>query len=83
MTNAGALRAATLNASLFTGYDNIGTVEEGKLASLVILNGNPLEDISQTSNISSVIYRGNHFDRARLDKILEEGKRIAAETKSN
>ena len=54
-----ALRAATINAAKCLDADDIlGSVEEGKLANLVLLDGNPLENISNTRKISAVFIHG-------------------------
>jgi len=54
-----AIRAATRNpAELLGKLDDLGTVEAGKLADLIILGGDPLKDISQIRNIEVVIKGG-------------------------
>jgi hypothetical protein len=59
LSNIDALRAATIiNAEGLGEEKNIGSIETGKLANLVILNGNPLDDISNTKNIKYVVKRG-------------------------
>lgn len=50
--------AATRNGALVTGNGNIGTVEKGKVADLVILNNNPLDDIKNISTIHMVLRGG-------------------------
>jgi imidazolonepropionase-like amidohydrolase len=50
--------------------DQTGTVEKGKLADLVLLSANPLEDIANTQKIAAVILNGRYFYRAELDKML-------------
>jgi imidazolonepropionase-like amidohydrolase len=59
LTPADALRAATITPARVLGVDaELGTVEEGKLADLVLLDANPLDEISNTRRISAVIARG-------------------------
>lgn len=57
-----ALQAATLNPARFLGREkDFGTVENGKVADLVLLEANPLDDISNTKRITAVIYGGRFF----------------------
>ncbi len=78
MSSLEALKAATLNAAIFTDKESeFGTIEEGKLASLVLLDADPLTDINNTRKISSVILRGKHLNRAQLDELLEGAKKAA------
>jgi imidazolonepropionase-like amidohydrolase len=71
LTSLEALQTATLNPARFFGIeDQLGTVEKGKLADLVLLSANPLEDIANTQKIAGVIVNGRHFSRAELDKML-------------
>jgi imidazolonepropionase-like amidohydrolase len=66
-----ALQAATLNPARFFGMeDQLGTVEKGKLADLVLLSANPVEDIANTQKVVGVVSNGYYFSRADLDKIL-------------
>ena len=60
------LVAATRTGAEFLGQDTIGTVEPGKTADLVIVDGDPLEDITNTRNISAVIQNGQIIDREQL-----------------
>jgi imidazolonepropionase-like amidohydrolase len=69
LTPMQALQTATLNPARFLGV-NAGTVEPGKLANLVLLDANPLENIHNTTRIRAVIVNGNYFDRAQLDRLL-------------
>jgi imidazolonepropionase-like amidohydrolase len=72
MSALDALKSATLNAALFMNKENdFGSVEVGKLASLVLLNKNPLENIENTKSIEAVILRGRVLDRATLYKMLQ------------
>jgi imidazolonepropionase-like amidohydrolase len=67
-----ALKTSTYNPALYLKeLDMFGTVEVGKRADLVLLNANPLEDISNTREIEGVMVRGRYFDRADLDTILD------------
>ena len=71
MTPAEALRAATINPAAFFGMkDDLGSVEGGQLADLVLLSGNPLKDISNSNQIVGTMARGRWFDRAALDDLM-------------
>jgi len=66
-----ALQTATLNPARFLGMeDQLGTVEKGKLADLVLLSANPLEDIANTQKVAGVVSNGHYFSRGDLDKML-------------
>ena len=66
-----ALQTATLNpARFFSAEEQLGTVEKGKLADLVLLSANPLEDIANTQKVAGVVSNGHYFSRADLDKML-------------
>jgi len=66
-----ALQAATRNPAMYFGELNArGTVEQGKIADLVLLDANPLDDIANTRKIAAVIMRGRYFSREALDKML-------------
>ena len=78
LTPVEALRSATLDAANFLGLEkSLGTIEEGKIADLVLLNANPLEDIRNTQRIDAVISNGRLFDRKALDKMLAEAEGAA------
>ena len=73
LTPMEALQSATLNpAKFFNQLASFGSVEEGKFADLVLLNANPLGDISNTTKISAVVINGRFLDRQQLDGILAE-----------
>ena len=62
-----ALQAATLNAARLLGAENkFGSVRPGTDANLLIVDGNPLEDITATERISMVIFKGERLDRTTL-----------------
>ena len=74
-----ALQTATLNPAKFLGMsDRLGTIEKGKLADLVLLDANPLEDIRNTQKIAGVVVNGRYLSRAELDKMLAAVERAAA-----
>ncbi|HUC99473.1 MAG TPA: amidohydrolase family protein [Candidatus Polarisedimenticolaceae bacterium] len=59
--------AASRKAAEYLGQDNaLGTVEPGKMADLIILSQNPLEDIRNTRRIEQVIYAGRIIDRDNI-----------------
>jgi imidazolonepropionase-like amidohydrolase len=71
LTPMQALQTATRNPAIFLGLDkSTGTVEVGKLANLVVLNANPLDDINNTRKINAVIFQGKMYDRAALNRML-------------
>jgi len=72
-----ALRAGTVNPARYLQVSDSGTVEAGKLADLVLLDANPLEDIRNTQKISAVVLNGRYLDRRTLDRLLREAERSA------
>jgi len=73
MTPIEALRAATINATQFLGNDkDLGSIETGKLADLVLLDANPLVDIRNTTKINAVVLDGRLLDRKSLDSHLAD-----------
>lgn len=66
-----ALRAATVEPARFLGFgDRLGTVEKGRAADLVVLDGDPLADIGNTRRIHAVVARGRLIDRRERERIL-------------
>jgi imidazolonepropionase-like amidohydrolase len=75
-----ALQTATTQAAKFLGMeDRLGGVERGKLADLVLLDANPLEDIRNTRKLSAVLANGRFFSREDLDALL---RGVEAEARS-
>ena len=63
-----AIRIGTLNAAVFLGKEReLGSIEEGKIADLILLGSDPLVDISNTQDIELVIKGGVIIDREALD----------------
>ncbi|MCH7321440.1 amidohydrolase family protein [Solibacillus sp. MA9] len=66
-TELEALQAATVNAAKSINLTYIGTIQEGKIADLVILNNNPLENIKHTQDIEFIVKGGKRYTQ---DEIL-------------
>lgn len=75
MTPAQALVAATRTAAEILGLADLGSVAAGKSADFVVLDRNPLDDITNTRAISDVYLRGRQLDREKLRReLLNTGK---------
>jgi imidazolonepropionase-like amidohydrolase len=82
MTPLEALQTATWNPARFLGLlSDMGTVEKGKLADLVLLDANPLDDIGNTSKIRAVVLAGRYLSRADLDRMLHHVEATAASSR--
>ena len=78
LTPLESLQAATSNPARFINNEtDFGTLKAGKLANLVLLDANPLDNIANTKKISAVILDGRFLDRAALDKMLSDAEAIA------
>ena len=65
-----ALRAATIDGADYLGYGKqLGSIEVGKRADLVVVNGNPLENLRATTDTSHVMVNGRLFDTATMAEI--------------
>ncbi len=77
---AEALQAATYNPAAFLGkLDKYGTLERGRVADIVVLADNPLQDIRNTRQIDGVMIEGHYYSRAELDRILQQVETLAAQ----
>jgi imidazolonepropionase-like amidohydrolase len=74
-----ALQAATVEPAAFLGRTkDMGTVDVGKFADLVIVDGDPRADIRRAAAIRGVVRDGKYLDRARLDDLLARVKAAVA-----
>jgi imidazolonepropionase-like amidohydrolase len=74
-----ALQAATRNPAVAMGLgDDLGAIEPGKLADLVLLDANPLDAIANTTRIAAVIANGRLLERPDLDALLQHTAQPAA-----
>ncbi len=70
MTNLEALKTATINPATYIGMgDEIGSLKEGKLADLIIMDKNPLENIQNTNSIIYTIVNGRMYDTETMNEI--------------
>lgn len=73
MTPAEVLRAATIDGAKIIGIDqDLGSIEPGKLADIVVLDANPLDNIRNTTAIHRVIQNGRVYDGNSLDQTWPE-----------
>jgi imidazolonepropionase-like amidohydrolase len=66
MTPAQALSSATRSSAEIIGLDDLGTIAPRKSADFVVLDANPLDDITNTRRIADVYLRGRKIDRVKL-----------------
>lgn len=79
LTPAEALRTATLNpARYLDAADSLGTVQAGRMADLVVLDANPLDDIRNTTRIFAVVADGRLIDAAERERLLRLAEEEAA-----
>jgi imidazolonepropionase-like amidohydrolase len=75
LTSTQALQSATIDPARFLGRDkDLGRIEKGKFADLVLLDADPLSDISNTRKINTVIVNGRVLDRKALDSLLTDAE---------
>lgn len=72
------LRSATIVPAQFMGLDmRLGTIAEGKTASMVLVRANPLDDIRNAEKIQGVFLRGRYYSRTDLNRLLAEARGLA------
>jgi imidazolonepropionase-like amidohydrolase len=70
MSNMEALRAATIEGARYLGFDgDLGSIETGKLADLIVLDRNPLENVRHTESINMVMMNGRLYEGKTLNEI--------------
>ena len=73
-----ALRMATIMGAEAIGLDrDLGSIEAGKLADLVILSANPLDDLRNTNAIEQVVLNGRLYDGDTLDEVYPRQRPLA------
>ena len=73
MSSLGALKAATINGAKVLGMeDKIGSIEVNKAADLIVIDGDPRDDVSRARNIHMVMKNGQAFNIETLGQILPE-----------
>jgi len=73
------LQTATINPAIFlNATDSIGTIEKGKIADLVLLNANPLENIRNKRKIEAVVMICRLLQRKELDAMLNLAQELVS-----
>ncbi len=76
MQNHDALRIATIKGCEALGLDNdLGSLEVGKIADILIMNGNPLENLRNTNTLTHVVKNGIVYDANTLDEVAPVAKK--------
>lgn len=71
MTPLNALKAATIDGAAYLGLDHeLGSLEAGKLADMIFIDGNPLQNIQATEHIDLVMLNGRFYDPSSLIEVF-------------
>ncbi|MFZ9660832.1 MAG: amidohydrolase family protein, partial [Chitinophagaceae bacterium] len=82
MSNLDALKVATIKGAEAIGLDkDLGSIQKGKLADMVILDKNPLENIRNTNSLKYVIKNGRMYDTDSMDEIYPTPRKVQKEWK--
>jgi Tol biopolymer transport system component/imidazolonepropionase-like amidohydrolase len=77
LTNYQALKTATSNPAQYLGLDKwIGSLKSGKLADLIILEKNPLEDIKNTASIKYTMINGHLYDAKEMKELNNSRSKV-------
>jgi|GEM_PF-6034224 len=83
-TPAEILQTATINPALFLKREKQwGSIAKGKIADVVLLDANPLEDIGNVKKIQALMLNGRLFTRQQLDELLHEASRKMTTARSS
>lgn len=78
LTPMEAIVSATRFPAEFFGIDaTLGTIEKGKIADLVLLDANPLDDIGNTKQIAAVVLNGKYFPKKALERMLADVEAVS------
>lgn len=68
-----ALRAGTIHGARYLGLDgDVGSIEPGKLADLVVIEGNPLENLRLSENVAYTVLNGRVYDSATMNQVAPD-----------
>jgi adenine deaminase len=76
MSNYQALKCATVNGAALLGMEKqLGTLQVGKLADMIVIDGNPMEDIRKTENVVYTMINGRLFDTETMNEVGNTDKK--------
>lgn len=75
MSNHEALRAATLNGAIYLGMDHqLGSIKAGKLADLIVIDGNPLTNLQDSEKVQYTMVNGRLYDAETMNETISREK---------